>query len=131
MDVTPTVLIVDDDVVIRRLLRHMLRQRGYEVCVAANGQEALTLLEQEPIAVAIVDRAMPLLDGLDLVRAIRASDRHRRLPVIMLTASIDPSVQEEAKATGVNRLMTKLVGSQELVGAVDALLAQGLPENEP
>ena len=124
MDVTRTVLIVDDDVVIRRLLRHMLQQRGYEVRVAANGEEALTLLEEEPIAVAIVDRTMPRLDGVGLVKAIRASERHRLLPVIMLTASIEPSVQEEANAIGVNRLITKLVGSQELVGAVDDLLAQ-------
>jgi CheY-like chemotaxis protein len=130
MDVMPTILIVDDDVVIRRLLRHMLQQRGYDVRVAANGQEALALIEQEPIAVAIVDRTMPLLDGLDLVRAIRGSERHRGLPVIMLTASIEPSVQEEANAIGVNRLITKLVGSQELVGAVDELLAQAPPANE-
>jgi CheY-like chemotaxis protein len=123
MDVTPTVLIVDDDLVIRRLLRHMLRQRGYEVRVAVNGEEALTLLEQQPVALAIVDRTMPVLDGIGLVKAIRASERHRRLPVIMLTASIEPSIQEEADAIGVDRLITKLVGSQELVGAVDELLA--------
>jgi chemosensory pili system protein ChpA (sensor histidine kinase/response regulator) len=127
MDVTRTVLIVDDDVVIRRLLRHMLHQHGYEVRVAANGQEALIVLEQEPIAAAIIDRTMPLLDGVDLVKMIRASERHRALPVIMLTASIAPSVQEEAQAIGVNRLITKLVGSQELVGLVDELLSQAPP----
>lgn len=120
----PAVLIVDDDVVIRRLLRHMLQQRGFEVRVAADGEEALRLLAQESIAVAIVDRTMPLLDGIGLVKAIRASEQHARLPVIMLTASIDPSVQEEADANGVNRLMTKLVGSQELITAVDALLGE-------
>jgi CheY-like chemotaxis protein len=127
MDVTRTVLIVDDDVVIRRLLRYMLHQHGYEVRVAANGQEALTVLEQESIAAAIIDRMMPLLDGVDLVKRIRASERHRSLPIIMLTASIAPSVQEEAEAIGVNRLITKLVGSQELVGVVDELLAQAPP----
>jgi CheY-like chemotaxis protein len=70
---------------------------------------------------------MPLLDGVDLVKRIRASERHRSLPIIMLTASIAPSVQEEAEAIGVNRLITKLVGSQELVGVVDELLAQAPP----
>jgi two-component system, chemotaxis family, chemotaxis protein CheY len=124
MDDTPTVLIVDDDAVTRGLLRHMLAHRGYTVRVAANGQDALTLLEDERVDLAIVDRSMPVLDGVGLVTALRASGRHRTLPVIMLTASIGPSVQEEAEAIGVTRLLTKLTGAQELVGAVDELLAR-------
>lgn len=125
MEVAPTVLIVDDDVVIRRLLRHMLERHGYTVLVAVNGEEALELLQgDERVDVAIVDRSMPVLDGLGLVRALRASERYAALPVIMLTASIAPSVQDEARAVRVDRLMTKLVGSHELVSAVDDLLGR-------
>lgn len=129
MELTPTILIVDDDVVIRRLLRHVLEHHGYRVCMAANGRDALALLETEPVQAAIVDRSMPVLDGVELVRAIRSSERFGSLPIIMLTASIAPSVQEEADALGISRLLTKLVGSQELVGAVDELLAR--PPREP
>jgi CheY-like chemotaxis protein len=129
MDATPTVLIVDDDAVTRQVLQHMLARRGYAVRVATDGQDALTLLADQhiDIDIAIVDRSMPVLDGVGLVTALRASERHRALPVIMLTASIAPAVQEEAAAIGVTRLLTKLTGSQELIGTVDELLARRNP----
>ncbi|MCD6499431.1 MAG: sigma-54-dependent Fis family transcriptional regulator [Deltaproteobacteria bacterium] len=81
----PTVLVVDDERNIRRVLRAMLKRAGYEVTTAADGNEALNIVEEDgPFDVVITDLKMPGMDGMDLLRAL--SDRFSEIPVVMITA---------------------------------------------
>jgi len=80
------VLLVDDDMINRHILRELLSQLGLEVTEARNGAEALTLLDDTTFDVVLLDIEMPQLDGRETVKAIRARERYRDLPVIAMTA---------------------------------------------
>ncbi len=117
-----TVLIVEDYPVTRRMLSFTLKQDGYTVVTAVNGKEALARLEQITVDIAIVDIAMPEMDGLTLLRHLRASERYKKLPVIMLTASGQDADRIRARAEGANDFLSKPTSSRELLDTVSRLL---------
>jgi two-component system, chemotaxis family, chemotaxis protein CheY len=80
-------LVVDDSATMRRIIRNNLKALGYEVVgEAENGQAALAQLGSDGVDFVIADWAMPVMNGLELVRAIRADARHAGMPVLMVTA---------------------------------------------
>lgn len=82
------ILVVDDSVTTRSLHRHVLEAQGYEVVTAEDGDEALALLEQadKPCALVVSDVFMPRMSGFEMTRRIRATDRFRRLPVVLVSS---------------------------------------------
>jgi CheY-like chemotaxis protein len=89
-----SVLLVDDDALNRELMREMLTHWGFVMFEAENGAEALRMLESAAPSVVITDIRMPVLDGLALLRAIRADQRWKTLPVIALTGNSDDSLAQ-------------------------------------
>jgi len=84
---TRKVLLAEDDPVTARLVSHRLsRDGGITVLHAADGGTAMDIAEREELAAAILDIRLPVLDGLSILAKLRASDRHRRLPVVLLTS---------------------------------------------
>jgi two-component system chemotaxis response regulator CheY len=102
----------------------MLQNLGYRVVQALNGHEALAALAQAPVDLVVTDLAMPEMDGIALVRALRADARYRHLPVIMLTSSGLEADVQPAEIEGVDRFLTKPVSSHELREMVTGLLAE-------
>ena len=86
----PLILIVEDELSIATLLRDMLEDEGYTVLLARNGQEALNLLGTYHPALVLTDVMMPILDGLALCRAIQADPTYQVIPVIVMSAIVDP-----------------------------------------
>src|SRR5262245_44193991 len=89
MTATPargSVLVVDDEDQLRRLASAQLRRAGYEVTLAADGQEALARLAEATPDLVVSDVMMPVLDGLGLLQELRAQSATRGIPVILLTA---------------------------------------------
>jgi CheY-like chemotaxis protein len=82
----PRVLVVDDDSDARRILRSHLEEMAGEIREAANGREALTLLEQSAADVVLLDLIMPVMDGMTFLNVLRADPRHQHLPVVVITA---------------------------------------------
>jgi CheY-like chemotaxis protein len=121
---TRRVLVVDDDPVIRRLVCAMLRPSPFVTVQANDGQEAWNALQREPFDVVITDRSMPEMDGLQLLRAIRASPAHAKIPVIMLTGSLASEAAPEASIEGADAFLRKIVSSKELIATVNHVLAQ-------
>ena len=80
------VLVVEDDDVTRELVRHALEDEGWIVAEARNGKDALESLEQSVPALVVLDLVMPEVDGFEFVARLRASERTRRVPVVVLTA---------------------------------------------
>jgi CheY-like chemotaxis protein len=117
-----TVLVVEDYAVTRRMLSYTLAQDGYTVVTAAHGKEALKRLAETPVDIAIVDIAMPEMDGLTLLRHLRANERYKRLPIVMLTASGQDADRIQAKAEGANDFLSKPTSSRELLDTVNRLL---------
>ena len=124
------ILVVDDELNMRLVLKAMLKKEGYEVATAADGQEALQILKEEKIAVVATDLKMPRLDGMGLLHRIMQDDPS--LPVIILTAhgtvanAVDalkkgafdyltkPFEQDELKTVILKAIKTRQLGDRDL-----------------
>lgn len=118
-----TILVVDDSSVSRRLLTYALRQTGHTVLAVGDGHEALACLEQAPIDLVIADLAMPGMDGLTLLRAIRANAQLQHTRLLMLTASGQGQDRLDAQLAGADDFLTKPTSSRDLIATVDRLLS--------
>lgn len=117
-----SILVVDDNAVIRRLTSVVLRRAGHTAVAAESAAEALALLEDTPVELALLDLAMPDVDGLTLLKQLRADPRFQRLPIIMLTASAHDEDRMLARAAGANDFLTKPASSAELLATVNRWL---------
>ena len=117
-----TILVVDDSSVIRRILSHTLKRNGYTAITATNGYEALDVLRQTSVDLVIADLAMPEMDGLTLLRLLRADADLCMIRLIMLTTSGQDHDRQEAQAAGVNDFLTKPTSSRDLLATVSRIL---------
>ena len=103
------VMIVDDSRAMRMILRRTLGELGYAACEAGNGQEALDLLAQEgaQLSLMLVDWNMPVMCGLDLVKAVRADARFLALPLVMVTTETEIGHISQAIEAGANEYVMK------------------------
>ncbi len=116
-----TLLLVDDDPLIRRMGEALLTKAGYDVRTAENGREALDMVRADPPDVVVTDWLMPELDGLELCRAIRqAEDIIGRVYVIVLTAQSQPERLVEAFDAGADDYLGKPFHRSELVARIGA-----------
>jgi two-component system chemotaxis response regulator CheY len=118
-----TILVVDDDSVIRELLAAVLEEESdHEVIVAANGQEALDQLSEHPIDAIVCDVNMPVMDGIELVRSVRANPDTEELPVLMISAAVPASALEPE--LGVDLMLEKPFEINALLACVSFILDQ-------
>lgn len=113
-----SILVVDDYAVTQRVLRVQLASAGHAVQTAGNGREALDHLQTHTYDVAILDIAMPDMDGVALLITIKSDPRHAGMPVIMLTASSVDQDRIRARQAGASKFLTKPTSTQELLQAV-------------
>jgi len=113
-----SILVVDDYLVTQRVLGTQLRKGGYEVTTVSSGSEALSHLAGHAIDLAIIDVAMPEMDGITLVEKLRKEHGYTQLPIIMLTASALDEDRLRAQAAGATDFLTKPVSSWELLDVV-------------
>lgn len=108
----PTVLIVDDDDLVRETLRFVLEDVGYEVCSASQAIDALALLEREPIDIVLSDIFMPGMNGFDLLKQIR--QRAPQVPVILITGFGNVEMARQALQEGASDFITKPYNISEI-----------------
>ncbi len=102
------VLVVDDSSTIRRIVKNTLERIGYpDVVEAENGIDALTKLKEGDIELVMTDWNMPEMDGITLVKSIRASDKFGAVPIIMVTTEAEKNEVMEAMQLGVNDYVVK------------------------
>ena len=122
------ILLVEDDLVVRKVASGMLKKLGIPVDVAVNGQEAIELLRGQRYDLIFMDCHMPVMDGLEATLHLRAGvagEMNRTVPVVALTASSIPSNREMCFAAGMNEYLTKPVRFHELKATVDAFVSGG------
>lgn len=117
-----SILIVDDDSVIRRLLMYHLEKAGYDVSIAEDGVEGLQKVESLRPNVVVTDLMMALKDGFELARDIRSRKEFDGVAIIVLTARDHGSDVDELLASGVNCVMKKPFNPQELTKTVRELV---------
>ena len=109
------ILTVEDDLVARKILVQALHRLGFDTAEAADGEEALKVIDQEPVRVIVSDWLMPGIDGLELCRRIRQRVNSEYTYFILLTSrEADPTNQREAIEAGVDDFLTKPLDLQEL-----------------
>jgi two-component system response regulator ResD len=113
------VLVVDDDDMIRRLVRTVLEADEFEVAEATDGETALALASTAKPAVVVLDIMMPGIDGVEVCRRLD----HDRVKVIVLTARDDPALEADCRQAGANAFVTKPFSSIELLDLVAELIA--------
>jgi EAL domain-containing protein (putative c-di-GMP-specific phosphodiesterase class I)/CheY-like chemotaxis protein len=118
----PVILVADDDPSIRSLLQTALERQGFAAVVASNGREAIDLLGRTRVHIALLDLEMPVLDGLETIRAIRADDRHRTLRIILVTGSDSETARIDGFESGADDYIAKPVNLNELTARVRAHL---------
>ncbi|PTM59377.1 response regulator transcription factor [Desmospora activa] len=114
-----TILIVDDDPEIRRLIKLYLENEGFTVIEAKNGVEALELVEKKYLNLIVLDRMMPGIDGVEVCMRLR--DRYQ-MPIIMLTAKTEDIDKIEGLTVGADDYVTKPFNPLELVARIKAQL---------
>ncbi|MER2269167.1 response regulator [Methylobacterium oxalidis] len=121
---SPTILVIDDEPPIRRLLRTGLATQGYVILEAPDGRTALEILARQKADLIILDLGLPDMRGHDLLRAIRAG--HPDLPVVVLSSRDDEGGKVEALDHGADDYMTKPFGMGELLARLRAALRHQL-----
>ena len=124
-----TVLIVDDESRMRKLIKDFLMQKNYKILEAGDGEEALKVFEenQNKISVILLDVMMPKLDGWSVLRQIRQTSK---VPIIMLTARGEEQDELFGFELGVDEYISKPFSPKILVARVEALLKRTKPEEK-
>ena len=130
---TPRLLVVEDEVDIAELLRHVLTKEGFQVGVAHDGLTALEALKRERFELIVLDWMLPELSGIDVLKEIRGKNETRMVPVILLTARREEEDRIAGLRLGADDYVAKPFSPQELilrVGAVLRRVQQAPPEGK-
>lgn len=118
----PLILLVEDDEMNCDMLSRRLQRKGYEVLIARDGEEALAKAQSEAPDLILMDLSLPVLDGWEATRQIRAVPEMQAIPVIALTAHAMDGDQAKALAAGCDDYDTKPIEFSRLMGKIQALL---------
>lgn len=123
---TQRVLLVDDDRTLRAVLTLQLEQMGYEVTEASHGQDALEILEKHSrdIDIIILDREMPVMDGMAFIRQVKTETRYAKIPIIMATGSGQPEQISQGIEAGVFYYLVKPVNYDVLATLVSTAMRE-------
>ena len=125
---TPFILIVEDEDALATLLDYNLVKEGFRVERAADGEEALLRISEEPPDLVILDWMLPKVSGVEVCRQIRAGLETRRMPILMLTARGEEADKIRGLDTGADDYVVKPFAMSELVARIRALLRRTRPE---
>jgi two-component system response regulator PhoP len=123
------ILIVEDELRLREHLRDRLRQNGYVVEVAADGEEGLYYGEEFPLDLAVIDIGLPKISGIELIRRFRSNGRH--FPILILTARRNWQDKVEGLETGADDYLVKPFRFEELQARLNALLRRASGWSKP
>ncbi len=116
------ILAVDDSASMRQMVAFTLKNAGHEVLEAADGREALEIARKTPVNLVLSDVNMPNMDGIQLIRELRALPSYRFTPILMLTTESAASRKQEGKAAGATGWIVKPFDPDQLLATVDRVL---------
>ncbi len=117
-------LLAEDNFVNQTLARRLLENQGYSVTVAADGQAALSALEQDSFDIVLMDVQMPTMDGFEATAKIRERERAsgRHVPIVAMTAHALKGDEEKCLAAGMDAYISKPIRREELYSIIDETL---------
>ena len=122
IDLSPSILVVDDSVTVRKVTSRILRRQGYRVLTAKDGIEALKSMQEEIPAVILLDIEMPRMDGFEVATRVRASQDLKHIPIVMITSRTGDKHRQRAMELGVDQYMGKPYQEEQLLETLNQLL---------
>jgi two-component system chemotaxis response regulator CheY len=116
------ILVVDDSASIRQMVEHTLKGAGYQVTAANDGQAALELCERSRFDCVLTDQNMPRMDGLTLIKKLRAMGGYVRTPILVLTTEAIDDMKNQGKAAGATGWMVKPFDPAKLLAVASKVL---------
>ncbi|HSE40250.1 MAG TPA: response regulator [Acidobacteriota bacterium] len=117
------IVLVEDNEDNRDMLSRRLTRKGHEVLIAVNGEEAVTLIEKEQPSVVLMDISLPIMDGFEATRRLKAMDSTKSIPIIALTAHAMSGDREKAMEAGCDDYDVKPVELTRLLTKIENILA--------
>jgi CheY-like chemotaxis protein len=117
------VLVVDDDPIMHRVLKHYLERNGYQMINANNGRQALELASRELPQLIVLDVRMPEMGGLAALRQLKETESTKAIPVIIVTVNADRMTQMESEVSGAAAFIAKPFRPAELLAEIKRLIA--------
>ncbi len=117
--VAKTILIVDDSAAIRQLVSFAIEYAGHTVIAASGGKDALTKLDNARIDLVISDVNMPEMDGIEFIKRLRATAKHRFTPIVMLTTEAQQAKKQEGRAAGASGWIVKPFKPEQLLNVIN------------
>jgi DNA-binding response OmpR family regulator len=114
-----TIMVIDDSIVIRKMIEIALEEEDYNIITAISGKEGLETIEKESPNLVILDMMLPDMNGIEVLKTIKTE---KKLPVIMLSGKDSPQLIETAKEVGVDDFLPKPFRDEELVEKVKTLI---------
>ncbi len=121
------ILLVEDNEMNRDMLSRRLQRKGYEVQIAIDGEQGVAMARAEPPDLILMDMSLPVMDGWEATRALKADPRTSAVPVIALTAHAMAGDHERCIAAGCDDYDTKPVELARLLGKIEGLLRRAAP----
>ncbi len=116
------ILLVEDNEMNRDMLSRRLKKRGHEVAIAVDGQEGVNMASSGAPEIILLDMSLPVMDGWEAARALKADEATKSIPIIALTAHAMAGDRERCLEAGCEDYDTKPVEFKRLLGKIDALL---------
>jgi CheY-like chemotaxis protein len=124
----PTLLLVEDNEMNRDMLSRRLARRGFTVTIAVDGQEGIDLATSGQPDLILMDMSLPVVDGWEATRQLKAAEATRGIPIIALTAHAMAGDREKATEAGCDEYDTKPIEFPRLLEKIEALLRQRSPD---
>jgi CheY-like chemotaxis protein len=118
----PKILLIEDNEMNRDMLSRRLERKGFQIVLAVDGQSGVELAQAESPDLILMDMSLPVLDGWEASRKLKADPRTRRVPIIALTAHVMAGDRERAIEAGCDDYDTKPIELPRLLGKIAALL---------
>ena len=118
------ILVVEDNELNRDMLSRRLQRRGYEVVIAVDGQEGVALARSEAPHLILMDMSLPVLDGWEATRRLKAAPATKSIPIIALTAHVMSGDRDQALEAGCNDYDAKPIDMPRLLAKIEACLGK-------
>ena len=119
---TKTVMIIDDAVSTRGLLNMTLSNAGYDVIEAGDGKEAMQKLSGKEVHLCIVDLYMPNMDGMELIKTLKANPKHKFIPIVVLTKEDAAEMKRQGQAAGAKAWIVKPFKPKTILDVVKKII---------
>jgi two-component system, chemotaxis family, chemotaxis protein CheY len=117
-----TILAVDDSASIRQMVAFTLKSAGYSVIEAVDGQDGLDKAKASPVNLVLTDQNMPKMDGLTLIKSLRALPTYKSAPILMLTTESSDAMKAQGKAAGATGWLVKPFDPPKLLEVVKKVI---------